>query len=115
MLRRLVGICSGPHDCCHNNIVAAGDTLMLRLTLCLVGATLGLCGLFAATALPARAQPQLQAKGRSEGAFVFYVGGPTAPLGGESENLRTALSRHQGVDHWGLLQRARQKDRTAAQ
>ena len=52
---------------------------MLRLTLCLVGATLGLCGLFAATALPARAQLQLQAKGRSEGAFVFYVGGPTAP------------------------------------
>src|SRR5499427_10588759 len=52
---------------------------MLRLTLCLVGATLGLCGLFAATALPARAQLQLHAKGRSEGAFVFYVGGPTAP------------------------------------
>ena len=52
---------------------------MLRLTLCLVGATLGLCGLFAATAQPARAQLQLQAKGRSEGAFVFYVGGPTAP------------------------------------
>src|SRR6516162_8505685 len=26
-----------------------------------------------------RAQLQLQAKGRSEGAFVFYVGGPTAP------------------------------------
>src|SRR5262249_15939000 len=36
-------------------------------------------------------------------------------LGGESENLRAALSRHQGVDHRGLLQRARQKDRTAAQ
>src|SRR5262249_54399755 len=52
---------------------------MLRLTLCLVRATLGLCGLFAVTALPARAQLQLQAKGRSEGAFVFYVGGPTAP------------------------------------
>src|SRR5215468_3348023 len=52
---------------------------MLRLTLCLMGTTLGLCGLLAATALPARAQLQLQAKGRSEGAFVFYVGGPTAP------------------------------------
>src|SRR5262249_50299234 len=75
----LVGICFGPHDCRHNNIVPPGDTLMLRLTLCLVGATLGLCGLFAATALPARAQLQLQAQGRSEGAFVFYVGGPTAP------------------------------------
>src|SRR5215831_921325 len=36
-------------------------------------------------------------------------------LGGESENLRAALSRHQGVDHGGLLQRARQKDRPAAQ
>jgi len=52
---------------------------MLRLTLCLVAAAIGLSGLFAATALPARAQLQLHAKGRSEGAFVFYVGGPTAP------------------------------------
>jgi len=47
---------------------------MFRLTLCLVAA-----GLFAATALPASAQLQLQARARSEGAFVFYVGGPTAP------------------------------------
>jgi len=52
---------------------------MLRLTLCLVAAAIGLSGLFAATAQPARAQLQLHAKGRSEGAFVFYVGGPTAP------------------------------------
>ena len=52
---------------------------MLRLTLRLVAAAIGLSGLFAATALPARAQLQLHAKGRSEGAFVFYVGGPTAP------------------------------------
>src|SRR5262252_10036679 len=52
---------------------------MLRLTLRLVAAAIGLSGLFAATALPACAQLQLHAKGRSEGAFVFYVGGPTAP------------------------------------
>jgi len=52
---------------------------MLRLTLCLVAAAIGLSGLFAATALPARAQPQLYAEARTEGAFAFFVSGPTAP------------------------------------
>lgn len=52
---------------------------MLHLMLCLVAATVGLPGLLAATALPARAQPQLYAEARTEGAFAFYVGGPTAP------------------------------------
>src|SRR5215467_15733224 len=75
----LVGICFGPHDCCHNNIMALGIRSCSVLRFASWGVTLGLCGLFAATALPARAQLQLQAKGRSEGAFVFYVGGPTAP------------------------------------
>src|SRR6266480_2072741 len=51
---------------------------MLHLMLCLVAAV-GLPGLLAATALPARAQSQLYAEARTEGAFVFYVGGPTAP------------------------------------
>ena len=52
---------------------------MLHLMLCLVAATVGLPGLLAATALPARAQPQLYAEARTKGAFAFYVGGPTAP------------------------------------
>src|SRR6266404_8551779 len=51
---------------------------MLHLMLCLVAA-IGLPGLLAATSLPARAQPQLYAEARTEGAFAFYVGGPTAP------------------------------------
>src|SRR5260370_6085581 len=51
---------------------------MPHLMLCLVAA-IGLPGLLAATALPARAQPQLYAEARTEGAFGFYVGGPTAP------------------------------------
>jgi len=51
---------------------------MLRLALRLVAA-IGLPGLLAATALPARAQSQLYAEARAEGAFAFYVGGPTAP------------------------------------
>src|SRR5438309_6537424 len=51
---------------------------MLHLMLCLVAAV-GLPGLLAATALPARAQSQLYAEARTEGAFAFYVGGPTAP------------------------------------
>src|SRR5262245_51253856 len=78
MRRRLVGICSPPHDCRHNDIGTPGrrSCSVLRR---LVAAAIGLSGLFAATALPARAQLQLHAKGRSEGAFVFYVGGPTAP------------------------------------
>src|SRR5215831_3942940 len=50
--------------------------LMLFLTLRLVTTTLGLSGLLVATAVPAHAQPQLQAKAKSEGAFVLYVGGP---------------------------------------
>jgi ABC-type Fe3+ transport system substrate-binding protein len=50
---------------------------MLCLTLRLVEAALILSGLLVATAPPVRAQ--LQAKAKSEGAFVFYVGGPTAP------------------------------------
>src|SRR6266516_8043984 len=57
----------------------AGDTLMLALTLRLVATALALSGLIAATILPVRAQPQLYAEAKSEGAFVFYVGGPTAP------------------------------------
>src|SRR6516225_1617326 len=52
---------------------------MLHLMFCFVAATVGLPGLLAATALPARAQPQLYAEARTEGAFAFYVGGPTAP------------------------------------
>src|SRR6266571_2078810 len=51
---------------------------MLHLMLCLVAAV-GLPGLLAATALPARAQSQLYAEARTEGAFAFFVGGPTAP------------------------------------
>src|SRR5713101_4519874 len=51
---------------------------MLHLMLCLVAA-IGLPGLLAATSLPARAQQQLYAEARTEGAFAFYVGGPTAP------------------------------------
>ena len=50
---------------------------MLTLTLRLVATALGLSGLIAATTLPVRAQ--LYAEAKSEGAFVFYVGGPTAP------------------------------------
>ena len=52
---------------------------MLTLTHRLVATALGLSGLIAATILPVRAQPQLYAEAKSEGAFVFYVGGPTAP------------------------------------
>src|SRR5262245_31153169 len=52
---------------------------MLHLMFCLVAATVGLPVLLAATALPARAQSQLYAEARTEGAFTFYVGGPTAP------------------------------------
>src|SRR5215472_15713088 len=52
---------------------------MLHLMLCLVAATFGLPGLLAATALPALAQPQRYAEARTEGAFAFNVGGPTAP------------------------------------
>jgi ABC-type Fe3+ transport system substrate-binding protein len=50
---------------------------MLSLTLRLVATALGLSGLIAATILPVRAQ--LYAEAKSEGAFVFYVGGPTTP------------------------------------
>src|SRR5437016_4875172 len=53
--------------------------LMLALTLRLVATALALSGLIAATILPVRAQSQLYAEAKSEGAFVFYVGGPTAP------------------------------------
>jgi len=52
---------------------------MLALTLRLVATALALSGLIAATILPVRAQSQLYAEAKSEGAFVFYVGGPTAP------------------------------------
>jgi ABC-type glycerol-3-phosphate transport system substrate-binding protein len=52
---------------------------MLMLFLRLVATVLGLSGLLVATAVPAHAQLQLQAKAKSEGAFVLYVGGPTAP------------------------------------
>ena len=52
---------------------------MPRLMLWLLAAALGLPGLLAATALPAPAQPQLHPEARTEGAFAFYVGGPTAP------------------------------------
>src|SRR5215211_7399142 len=58
---------------------SAGEMLMLSLTLRLVATALGLSGLIAATTLPVRAQSQLYAEAKSEGAFVFYVGGPTAP------------------------------------
>ena len=51
---------------------------MLHLMLCLVAAV-GLPGLLAATSLPVRAQSQLYAEARTESAFAFYVGGPTAP------------------------------------
>ncbi len=44
-------------------------------------AALALLGFVSATALPARAQSpdDIYAKAKTEGAFVFYVGGPTAP------------------------------------
>jgi ABC-type Fe3+ transport system substrate-binding protein len=45
----------------------------------LAAAALAASGLIAATALPARAQLQLYAPAKSEGAVVLYVGGPTAP------------------------------------
>ena len=51
---------------------------MLHLMLCLVAAV-GLPGLLATISLPVRAQSQLYAEARTEGAFAFYVGGPTAP------------------------------------
>jgi ABC-type Fe3+ transport system substrate-binding protein len=53
--------------------------LMLSLTVRLVATALGLSGLIAATTLPVRAQSQLYAEAKFEGAFVFYVGGPTVP------------------------------------
>jgi len=52
---------------------------MLFPTLRFVVAALGLSGLLVATAVPAHAQLQLQAKAKSEGAFVLYVEGPTTP------------------------------------
>jgi ABC-type Fe3+ transport system substrate-binding protein len=47
----------------------------------LATAALALLGLVFAAAAPARAQAadELHAKAKAEGAFVFYVGGPTAP------------------------------------
>jgi ABC-type Fe3+ transport system substrate-binding protein len=45
----------------------------------LAAAALAASGVIAATVLPARAQLQLYAKAKSEGAVVLYVGGPTAP------------------------------------
>ena len=57
---------------------AMGEMPMHLFTNRLAMAALGLSGLLAATALPARAQ-QDYAAAKSEGAFVFYVGGPTAP------------------------------------
>jgi ABC-type Fe3+ transport system substrate-binding protein len=48
----------------------------------------------AATALPASAQMQLYAKAKSEGAFVFYVGGPTAPW---EAMAKTFEARYPGI------------------
>jgi ABC-type Fe3+ transport system substrate-binding protein len=59
-----------------NNML--GETLMHTRIHRLAAAALGLVAL-AATALPARAQLQIYAKAKAEGALVFYVGGPTAP------------------------------------
>jgi ABC-type glycerol-3-phosphate transport system substrate-binding protein len=64
----------GPHK---QSLV--GKMLMLYSSLRLVAAAVALSGLLVATAVPAHAQLQLQAKAKSEGAFVLYVGGPTAP------------------------------------
>src|SRR5260370_34835004 len=66
---------------------------MPHLMLCLVAA-IGLPGLLAATALPARAQPQLYAEARTEGAFTFYVGGPTAPW---EEKAKIFEQRYRGI------------------
>src|SRR5262249_41320914 len=57
---------------------AMGEMPMHLFTNRLAMAALGLSGLLAATALPARAQ-QDYAAAKSDGAFVFYVDGPTAP------------------------------------
>jgi ABC-type Fe3+ transport system substrate-binding protein len=56
-----------------------GETLMSNRIHRLAAAALAASGLIAATALPARAQLQLYAPAKSEGAVVLYVGGPTAP------------------------------------
>src|SRR5436190_7013532 len=53
--------------------------LMLFRTIRVMAAALSLSGLLVATAVPTHAQLQLQAKAKSEGAFVLYVGGPSAP------------------------------------
>ena len=47
----------------------------------LATATLTLLGLISAATLPVRAQgaDDIYAKAKTEGAFVLYVGGPTAP------------------------------------
>src|SRR6202047_3131740 len=66
---------------------------MLHLMFCLVAA-IGLPGLLAATALPARAQPQLYAEARTEGAFAFYVGGTTAAW---EEKAKIFEQRYPGI------------------
>src|SRR6201982_2451859 len=66
---------------------------MFHLMLCLVAA-IGLPGLLAATALPARAQPQLYAEAKTGGAFAFYVGGPTAPW---EEKAKIFEQRYPGI------------------
>src|ERR1044072_1871217 len=76
MLCRLVAPFRGAHDDPIRN--RRWEMLMLY-PLRLVAAALGLSGLLVATAVPAHAQLQLQAKAKSDGAFVLYVGGPTAP------------------------------------
>ena len=59
----------------------------------LAAAAIAAAGL-AATALPASAQMQLYAKAKAEGAFVLYVGGPTAPW---EAMAKTFEARYPGI------------------
>src|SRR5262249_27010335 len=99
MLRRLVGICACPHDCCH--IVPLGIRSCSVLRFASWGQRLAYAG--SSPQPPCPPAHSCSSKPRAD---------PRAPsclrrrtdrtLGGESENLRTALSRHQGVDHGGF-------------
>ena len=70
---------------------------MLTLTHRLIApAALSLLGLIAAAGVPARAQSldEIYAKAKTEGAFVFYVGGPTAPW---EAKVRIFEQRYPGI------------------
>src|SRR5215831_2833400 len=78
MLCRLVDPFCGAHDCLIRNC-RWGKCSCSFLRYASWPRRSACPGLLVATAVPAHAQPQLQAKAKSEGAFVLYVGGPTAP------------------------------------